>query len=248
MFYAERSKSPRRSRDKFNEQIEKWRVSLVEKQTLGKSDIDELETHLREEIEQLTVAKLSEEEAFWIATHRLGDTTALAGEFEKVNTSVICSTRIYWMAAGVLTYLLLSFFAAAAWRGFLLLGRVIGFTGYSGVIVSVLSTSLIISVTVILFYTAFRQNIYGSVFGTLANSMKGKVFIGISLLVTVIGLFTVKTLSLVAMARMVNHSEFAMITMIPAIISNLVVPILFPLILVVLLFKLRNSKQTEAQV
>ncbi len=231
-----------------NEQIEKWRASLLEKQTLGKSDIDELETHLREEIEQLTTAKLSEEEAFWIAAHRLGDTTALAGEFAKVNTSVICSTRIYWMAAGVLAYLLLSVLAASAWRGFFMLGRVIGFAGYSAVIVSVLSTLLILGVIVLLFYMAFRQNISGSVFGSLANSRKGKVFIGISLLVTVIGLFTVKTLLFITMDRMLNPSEYGMIAMIPAIISNLVVPMLFPLILVVLLFRLHSSKQMEAQV
>jgi len=35
-----------------NEQIIKWRSNLAQSQTLGSSDIDELESHLREEIEK----------------------------------------------------------------------------------------------------------------------------------------------------------------------------------------------------
>ncbi len=231
-----------------NEQMKKWRTSLMEKQTLGKFDIDELETHLREEIEQLTTAKLSEEEAFWVAAHRLGDTTALAGEFEKVNTSLMCSTRIYWMVAGVLTYLVLSYFAGAASQGFFLLGKVIGFTGYGVGIVSVLSTSLILGATIYLLYKVFRQNISGSVFGSLADSRKGKVSIGIKLIVIVIGLLVAKTLLLIMVARTVGIEEIHLIFMFPRVVSNLIVPILLPLILVVLLFKLRRPKQIEAQV
>ena len=52
-----------------NEQIIKWRSNLAQSETLAGSDIDELENHLREEIEDLTDLKLSSEEAFLIATH-----------------------------------------------------------------------------------------------------------------------------------------------------------------------------------
>ncbi len=42
-----------------NEQITKWRTTLAESEKCSKPDIDELETHLREEIEHLTPAGLS---------------------------------------------------------------------------------------------------------------------------------------------------------------------------------------------
>ena len=55
-----------------NEKIIKWRSNLAQSETLAVSDLDELENHLREEIEQLTTLKLSDEEAFLVASHRLG--------------------------------------------------------------------------------------------------------------------------------------------------------------------------------
>ncbi len=41
------------------------------------SDVDELESHLREQIEQLQVSGLSDDEAFLVAHRRLGNTAVL---------------------------------------------------------------------------------------------------------------------------------------------------------------------------
>ena len=87
-----------------NKAISSWRMNLSERQTCAKSDIDEMETHLREEIDSLTASKLSEQEAFLVATHRLGDTDSLAAEFAKVNTSILWRNRLFWMLAGLLSY------------------------------------------------------------------------------------------------------------------------------------------------
>ena len=42
-----------------NEQIKKWRCALAQSEAFSKSDVDELESHLREEIERLIALKLS---------------------------------------------------------------------------------------------------------------------------------------------------------------------------------------------
>lgn len=113
-----------------NEQIIKWRSNLAQSQTLGSSDIDELESHLREEIEHLTGLKLSDEEAFWVANHRLGSTDSLAGEYAKINRSSIFRRRLSLMITGILTYLLATHFATAVSKDCVLLAANSGITGY----------------------------------------------------------------------------------------------------------------------
>ncbi len=113
-----------------NEQIIKWRSNFAQSQTLGSSDIDELESHLREEIENLKDSKLSKEEAFLVATHRLGSTDSLAVEYEKINRSSIFRRRLSLMITGILTYLLATHFATAVSKDCVLLAANSGITGY----------------------------------------------------------------------------------------------------------------------
>jgi len=113
-----------------NEQINKWRGNLAQSQTLGSSDIDELESHLREEIENLTVLKLSDEEAFLVATYRLGDTARLSDEYAKINLGKRFRQNVSWMITGILTYLLATHFATAVSKDCVLLAANSGVTGY----------------------------------------------------------------------------------------------------------------------
>ncbi len=87
-----------------NEQIIKWRDSLKKSRTLETKDIDELECHLRDEINDLSGPKLSDEEKFLIATHRLGQTENLVDEYAKVNKSRIFGHKVSWMIIGILIY------------------------------------------------------------------------------------------------------------------------------------------------
>jgi len=231
-----------------NEQINKWRSNLAQSQTLGNSDIDELESHLGEEIENLTALNLSEEEAFWVAARRLGDTDALAGEFAKINTGTVLRNRLCWMAVGVLLYLILTHIAGAASKGFFLLGVITGLRGYYVGIVSLLSTGLVLSMIVLLLYGAFRKNIPNSILGRWATTLKGQVFIVSCLLVTLVALAGTKALFIYRAARITPAGQFGEISIIPAIASNLAVPILFPVLLIILLIRLRASKLREAGV
>jgi hypothetical protein len=84
-----------------------WRRSLARSGVLSEEDLDELETHVRDTIEDLAPGGLSQEEALLVALRRVGDPSLLAMEFEKVRPGLAWARRFYWMIAGVLTFGLL---------------------------------------------------------------------------------------------------------------------------------------------
>ena len=72
-----------------------------------KSDIDELESHLRDEIDELQRLGYSDTDAFELAVGRLGDPPCLQQEFSKVNFSILWLKRATWVLAIVVAALLL---------------------------------------------------------------------------------------------------------------------------------------------
>jgi hypothetical protein len=67
-------------------QIRKWRQHVQAAGSLGIQDVDELESHLRDTIDELTGRGVSTEEAFIVSIHRMGDAEELKHEFAKVST------------------------------------------------------------------------------------------------------------------------------------------------------------------
>ncbi len=63
------------------ERIRKWKEYLLKRQPLRPADADELEDHLRSQVEALRQAGLDEDEAFFVAVKRLGDLDAISREF-----------------------------------------------------------------------------------------------------------------------------------------------------------------------
>ncbi len=63
------------------ERIGQWRQYLQRRQAVHSADVEELEDHLRSQIDALRGAGLDEDEAFLVAVKRLGDQDALAREF-----------------------------------------------------------------------------------------------------------------------------------------------------------------------
>jgi hypothetical protein len=80
--------------------IQEWRCSMQQKELFKTADLDELESHLREEIDSLTQKGILEDEAFVIAVHRLGDEDGLEKEFHKINSGMIWKRGIFWMLGG----------------------------------------------------------------------------------------------------------------------------------------------------
>ncbi len=67
-------------------QLEGWRTYLQQHRAISVADADELEDHLRAEIERLQRAGLSADEAFLIASKRLGKLDHVAAEYAEVHS------------------------------------------------------------------------------------------------------------------------------------------------------------------
>ncbi len=63
------------------ERIGQWRQYLRRRQAIHSADVEELEDHLRSQIDGLRAVGLDEDEAFLVAVKRLGNMDALAREF-----------------------------------------------------------------------------------------------------------------------------------------------------------------------
>ena len=88
------------------ESIVNWKQKLNSSNSLTSNDIEELESHLLDEIDSLKEKDLSEEEAFFVATSRLGSVDLLSNEFIKVNTKTMFFKKIVLLLGG---YVVISF-------------------------------------------------------------------------------------------------------------------------------------------
>src|SRR5215813_7471889 len=68
------------------EQIAKWREYLRRRQAVHGPDVEELEGHLRDQLEALTEAGLSGDEAFLVAVKRMGSLDAISREFARAHS------------------------------------------------------------------------------------------------------------------------------------------------------------------
>jgi len=65
------------------ERIGEWRQFLLSRQAVRSVDVDELEDHLRSQVEALGEAGLDEDEAFLVAVKRIGDLDSVSREFAR---------------------------------------------------------------------------------------------------------------------------------------------------------------------
>ncbi len=72
-----------RSDGALEEQIGQWRAYLRRRRAIDAPDVEELETHLRDQVGALTQAGLAEDEAFLVAVKRMGSLDALSREFAR---------------------------------------------------------------------------------------------------------------------------------------------------------------------
>lgn len=84
-----------------NRAIQEWRESLDQSPAIRRENLDELETHLSDSIANLMQRGLMADEAFIIATRRVGNNTVLGREFGKINAPGIWLNRALWMLVGV---------------------------------------------------------------------------------------------------------------------------------------------------
>ena len=65
------------------EQITQWRGYLRRRRAINGPDVEELESHLRDQVMVLTSAGLAADEAFLVAVKRMGSLDALSREFAR---------------------------------------------------------------------------------------------------------------------------------------------------------------------
>lgn len=65
------------------EQIGQWRVYLRWRRAIDGPDVEELETHLRDQVSALSQAGLADDEAFLVAVKRIGSLDAISREFAR---------------------------------------------------------------------------------------------------------------------------------------------------------------------
>jgi hypothetical protein len=86
--------------------IAEWRRQMLAAGIKTPVPLEELEIHLREEIEMQVKSGLSEQKAFEIAVGGFGQASALKREFQKANPLTIKRKRISVIAAGIITILI----------------------------------------------------------------------------------------------------------------------------------------------
>jgi hypothetical protein len=91
-----------------NDAIQSWRDALSQSPNFREGDLAELEAHLRDSVAALQGRGLTEEEAFRLATRRLGHPAGLEPEFAKINRSEVWLHRLLWMVVGVQAWGLVS--------------------------------------------------------------------------------------------------------------------------------------------
>ena len=109
--------------------IHDWRHALAQAESFSEGNIQELEAHLREGIADYVENGLSREEAFLVASVRLGAHSALNREYGKVNGTHIWRRRVLWMLCGYVGGIALTY----AISGFsTCVGTLLAFMGFGG--------------------------------------------------------------------------------------------------------------------
>ncbi|MBD5784604.1 hypothetical protein IF650_00265 [Cellulosimicrobium terreum] len=64
-------------------QIDQWRGYVRRREAISSADVDEMEDHLRERVEDLRATGLDDDEAFLVAVKRMGDLDTVSREFAR---------------------------------------------------------------------------------------------------------------------------------------------------------------------
>lgn len=99
-----------------------WREGLKNHSAIGSDDIQELESHLLDTMDAMRRARLSEEEAFLVAAHRIGHPEELEKQYRCVRPAAVWRDRAQWMIVGIMAMWVVSGVSHLASNLVLLLG------------------------------------------------------------------------------------------------------------------------------
>ena len=222
------------------DQLREWSNRFSQTEAMRHSDVEELECHVRDSVEALTASGLDAQEAFLIATHRLGDPDALGGEYRQANCQRVWEKRAFWMAAGCLLFVLLrSLFGMTA-----SLGQVFAtLAGANGTQMSFVSLGVgfvfcgLVTTYVIRWHLKNEQA--SSARARAVLNRNGWV-IGSVLVVAVLMAKIVQTGSYVVIARTTSIDELGRAAIVQAW-SNGVLVLIVPLVILIVMLKLHRA-------
>ena len=84
-----------------NAAIENWRQELSAQPNIASDARRELDTHLRDAIAGFQQRGLNDEESFWLARRRVGQSQQLGEEFVKVDPAKVWRERVFWMLLAI---------------------------------------------------------------------------------------------------------------------------------------------------
>lgn len=87
-----------------NALVANWRNHAAQEDSIGAQQLAELESHLLDSVDQLRETGLNDEEAFLIASRRLGRLQELAIEYRAADPGLQWRKRLTWMLAGVVLH------------------------------------------------------------------------------------------------------------------------------------------------
>lgn len=215
--------------------IENWKSGLLCNQNITDGNADELENHLRDEVDSLMLSGLSDQEAFMVASHRIGDQQAIGQEFAKVNPSLAWRRRAFWMFFGILVSMLVSGIAGLCANGSAVFLTWMGISPFASGITSVI---LNVGIFLILLFAV----IFG--IGLLARSIKHKLTVSIALIACVISIFILRVFTAafnIIVVRVWDVETMGKLSMAKAYGMG-AWSLLWPLIVVVMLFVLWSSR------
>ena len=229
-----------------NKEILEWRSSLSESAPLDEPTVNELESHLREEIDSLTSLNLSEEESFWLARKRLGGAGDRSSEFAKINRSAVLRGRLFWMAAGILAYMLAIQIGGAASRLSVLFAGLGGLRGPGLGLVAVVSELLVPGFILYLTYRAHRRicNSHGLSRWADESTNTTALSAGLVVLFIVVGLTATEMVGAAGTVRLIGAREYARAAL-GSNFTHLGLRLLLPVVMVLMMVLLRRSRSGE---
>jgi hypothetical protein len=154
--------------------IQHWRDGLAQSPAIRAENLDELETHLRDSVATLQSRELSAEEAFLIATKRVGRGAVLVKEFGKVNPVNVWVERCLWgLVALQLWSIFQTFFWAVSFIAQIKINRglIDSFSSLSAFMSVVIFTVFPIALSALVLWRLFQssRNRFGNILERLSN-------------------------------------------------------------------------------
>jgi len=200
-------------------QIRSWREHLAGEGVYSPSDLDELESHLREEMTTLARTGLSEQETFAVACMRAGDSKDLSPEFAKVNGGMVFRSRLFWMGVGVLGYGLVVMLASVVSKGAILMAASASLRGHALGILDESVSVLALAIGILGLLVAVRKGPGSLTSPAWLHSTRGRIGLFAGLAVLSLALLAGQNLLTMGTTRLLGPSDIGEIHLVAAYVN-----------------------------